>query len=70
MLCYFGGGGFTHDEVYYMPTWLRKFYIKQIQKVKDHEKAEYDKAKGGSSGNINRPNIQRPGIPSQSPRKP
>jgi hypothetical protein len=53
-----------------MPTWLRKFYIKQIQKVKETEKAEYDKAKGGNSGQISRPNISRPGVPSQSPRKP
>ena len=59
VLCYFGEGGFTHDEVYYMPIWLRKFYIKQIEKVKDKEKEEYEKAKGGSSnsGKIHRPNI-------------
>ena len=42
-----------------MPIWLRKFYIKQIEKVKDKEKEEYEKAKGGSSnsGKIHRPNI-------------
>jgi len=40
-----------------MPVWLRKFYIKQIQQVKEREKAEYDKAKGGSGTVINRPNI-------------
>tara|TARA_Y100001938_G_C8060746_1_gene417071 strand:- start:779 stop:925 length:147 start_codon:yes stop_codon:yes gene_type:complete len=43
-----------------MPIYLRKFYIKQIEKVKDAEKKEYEKAKSGSSsssGTIHRPNI-------------
>ena len=42
-----------------MPVWLRKFYIKQIEKVKTAEKDEYEKAKSGSSssGTIHRPNI-------------
>jgi len=42
-----------------MPIWLRKFYIKQIEKVKEREKEEYDKAKRGSGGDgkIHRPNI-------------
>ncbi len=42
-----------------MPIWLRKFYIKQIEKVKEREQSEYDKAKSGSgnSSTIHRPNI-------------
>jgi len=33
MLCYYGKGGFTHDDAYNMPRYLRTFYLKQIEKV-------------------------------------
>jgi hypothetical protein len=32
-LCYHGQGGFTWDEVYNLPIYLRKFYIEQIIKT-------------------------------------
>jgi len=52
MLCYYGKGGFTHDEVYNMPRYLRQFYLKQIEKVlnkkADAEKQRDNKIKGKS----------------------
>tara|TARA_R110000744_G_scaffold7383_1_gene25520 strand:+ start:1281 stop:1472 length:192 start_codon:yes stop_codon:yes gene_type:complete len=33
MLCYYGKGGFVHDDVYNMPRYLRSFYLKQIEKI-------------------------------------
>ena len=33
LLCYYGKGGFTHNEVYNMPRYLRTFYLKQIEKL-------------------------------------
>tara|TARA_R110000744_G_scaffold32424_1_gene75863 strand:+ start:624 stop:815 length:192 start_codon:yes stop_codon:yes gene_type:complete len=33
MLCFYGKGGFTHDEVYNMPRYLRTFYLKKIEEV-------------------------------------
>lgn len=32
-LCYHGNGGFTWDEVYNLPIYLRRFYIQQINRV-------------------------------------
>ena len=32
-LCYHGQGGFTWEEVYNLPIYLRRFYIQQINKV-------------------------------------
>tara|TARA_B100000287_G_C20251981_1_gene630483 strand:- start:377 stop:523 length:147 start_codon:yes stop_codon:yes gene_type:complete len=48
-----------------MPTYLRKFYIKQIEKVKEKEKQEYEKAKSGSTSNPG--TIHRPNIPQAKP---
>jgi hypothetical protein len=38
-LVYHGNGGFTHDEVYTMPIFLRYFYLKLLiqQKEKENE---------------------------------
>ena len=32
-LVYHGGGGYTHDQVYSMPIWLRRFYIRDINRI-------------------------------------
>ena len=52
MLCYYGKGGFTHDEVYNMPRYLREFYLKQIEKIlnkkADAEKKRDNQVKGKS----------------------
>ena len=50
MLCYYGKGGFTHDEVYNMPRYLRAFYLKQVEKaVKDHNDQQ-EKSRKKSEG--------------------
>jgi len=43
-LVYHSKGGFTYNDVYAMPVYLRVFYIKKLQKIfsernEDHEKA-------------------------------
>ena len=43
MLCYYGKGGFTHDEVYNMPRYLRTFYLKQIEKIATKQSEEQKK---------------------------
>ena len=43
-MCYYGKGGFTHSEVYSMPVWLRRFYLKQIQKTHAEEQKRNDDA--------------------------
>ena len=36
-LAYYGNGGFTFDQVYNMPIYLRNFYIKQLEDTKKRE---------------------------------
>ena len=50
MLCYYGKGGFTHNEVYNMPKYLRTFYIKQIEKVITKQNEEREKAENHNQG--------------------
>ena len=56
---YHGGGGFKHEEVYNMPTWMRNFHIakinehleKQNNEIKKQQRQPVDDSK------IHRPNI-------------
>jgi hypothetical protein len=36
-LCYNSNGGFTHDEVYSMPVFLRYFYLKSLVEQREKE---------------------------------
>jgi hypothetical protein len=57
-LCYHSNGGFTHGEIYHMPIYLRRFYIKKLVDVKKQESAQYESA----SKNTKSPSkISRPG---------
>ena len=42
-LIYFGKGGFTFDEVYNMPIYLRSFYYKRLEKQYNEETAQIKK---------------------------
>ena len=59
-LIHFSSGGFTFDDVYNMPVWLRKFYLSKLAEVKKQESAQYKKASTGTP-TIHRPNISRNG---------
>ena len=50
-LLYFSNGGFSHDDVYNMPVYLRIFYYKKLNEQHKKENAEMEKSKkgGGSS---------------------
>ena len=37
------GHGFIHSDVYNMPVYLRRFYLKKLMDFKEQEKAEYEK---------------------------
>ena len=56
-MCYHSQGGFTHDDVYAMPVYLRNFYMQQLLKVKKEEKKQMDKMNKKPS--MSRPNIPR-----------
>jgi hypothetical protein len=56
-LCYHGKGGFTWDEVYNLPIYLRRFYIQQINKaIESQNKAESAASKPKSKA---APNFRR-----------
>ena len=42
-LIYFGKGGFTFDEVYNMPIYLRSFYYKRLEKQYKEETTQIKK---------------------------
>lgn len=42
-LIYHGNGGFTFQDVYNFPIWVRKFYINKIIEFKQNEKEAHDK---------------------------
>jgi len=55
-LVYNSNGGFTHDEVYFMPIYLRYFYIKMLVEQKKTEEQQYKNAETpASSGPIKKP---------------
>ena len=55
---YHGGGGFKHEEVYNMPTWMRQFHLKSIKKFLEDQEKERKKYDGqGESKKITGPNI-------------
>ena len=60
-LVYHGGGGFKHEEVYNMPTWMRRFHIQKItsfvEKQNKQREDEQRKNKQSLSKNISGPNI-------------
>lgn len=57
-LCYYGKGGFTWEEVYNLPIYLRRFYIQQISKaIEAKNKAEQEASK---KQNVSAPKFSRP----------
>lgn len=41
-LIWYGEGRWTWDDVYYMPIFLRKFWINKINKIFEERQAAYD----------------------------
>jgi hypothetical protein len=58
-LCYFGNGGFTHDEVYNMPIRYRHYHLKKISEYIDQQNEAANK-KSNTLENSSKP---RPKIP-------
>lgn len=62
-MVYNGNGGFTHDEVYTMPIFLRYFYLNMLveQKTKESEMAKSQEDDMSSRPKpVARPNIKKP----------
>jgi hypothetical protein len=62
-LVYNSNGGFTHDEVYTMPIFLRYFYLKMLmdQKEKESEMAKNQESDMSPRPKpVARPNIKKP----------
>jgi hypothetical protein len=50
MLCYYGKGGFSHNEVYNMPRYLRQFYLKQIEQINTKQVDDQKRRDNHTSG--------------------
>ena len=67
-ICYHGGGGFTHKEVYNLPIWLRRFYFKELEEQLKAEAEANKRASKGKSPNFSKPSkpsISKPSMPSR-----
>ena len=52
------GKGFNFTEVYNMPIYLRRFYLKTLEKVIKQETESQKNANKTSDSKIHRPNIR------------
>lgn len=54
-LCYYSNGGFTHNEVYFMPSSKRKYFLRLLVDTKKKEnEAVKNKSQQGKSS-VNKP---------------
>jgi hypothetical protein len=54
------GKGFTYQDVYNMPVYLRHFYVRKIQHIYSEEKKAHEKAmRDAKSKQSKKPNIRR-----------
>ena len=60
-MCYFGQGGFTHDDVYDMPVRYRHYHLKKIAEYIDKQN-EITNAQNQTMSNT-KPPKDRPPIP-------
>jgi hypothetical protein len=67
-LAYNSNGGFTHDEVYSMPIFLRYFYIRMLIKQRQLEKQESERNTEDSTPTTKGPPINRV-LPRNVPKK-
>lgn len=54
-MVYYGNGGFTFDDLYTMPIYLRNFYAKKMSEAKKEEAKAYKKAQPKNTRNPNIP---------------
>jgi hypothetical protein len=56
-MCYAGKGGFSFREVYEMPIYLRRYYLKMMSDAIEEERKQYENTSGKQ---ISKPNINMP----------
>ena len=61
LLAFYGRGGFTWDQVYNMPVYIRKNNIKLIKEYVEKEKNEANKNKQSNEtkNKLHKPNIRK-----------
>jgi hypothetical protein len=58
-LIYHSHGGFNWSDVYSMPIWLRKFYIKSLVEVKKAENKNQSDSNSNNNKKIQKPSFVR-----------
>jgi hypothetical protein len=56
-MCYAGKGGFSFTEVYEMPIYLRRYYLKMMADAIEEERKQHENSSGKQ---ISKPNINMP----------
>lgn len=56
-LCYHGKGGFTWSEVYEMPVWLRRFYIREINRKHNEDRQTLEASKTSKGKKVTPPSF-------------
>lgn len=65
-IVFFGKGGYSWDDVYNMPIWLRKFTFNSVNEFYQKEQEEYNKANNkGELVTANKP-LAKPNVPDLS----
>ena len=54
---YHGGGGFKHEEVYNMPTWMRKFHLEKIIDFVEKTNKAREEAQNSNKQTLNKNNM-------------
>ena len=54
---YHGGGGFKHEEVYNMPTWMRKFHLEKIIDFVEKTNKSREEAQNSNKQTFNKNNM-------------
>ena len=59
-MLYHSNGAFTHDDIYSMPVYLRRFYLRELENTKAEERKAHEKVMNKSKS------ISKPGISPKS----
>jgi hypothetical protein len=64
-IVFYGKGGYTYNNVYNMPIWLRKFSFNKIKEWYDAETEAREKANEGKGTNIDLNSSSKSNLPEQ-----
>lgn len=64
-IVYHSGGGFSFSDVYNLPIWMRRFYMKELEEQMKKENDAQKRASKGRGSNSKPPSFSKPSTPSR-----